>query len=105
MVKIRGLLNLLIIPYIRFEGRSWISRHHHLTFCFMAYAFLLILQQKNQKRWPLSTFADIRRKLNRDQIVLCPYGKQYHLIRQRAFFDTSSLNKIVLIKEEKDRLL
>lgn len=27
-----------------FEGRSWISLHHHLTLCFMAYAFLLILQ-------------------------------------------------------------
>lgn len=33
-----------------FEGRSWISLHHHLTLCFMAYAFLLILQQKNQKK-------------------------------------------------------
>ena len=33
-----------------FEGRSWISLHHHLTLCFMAYAFLLILQHKNQKK-------------------------------------------------------
>ncbi len=56
----------------------------------MTYAFLLILQQKNQKKWSLNTFPAVRKWLNQlFQIVLCPYCKQYHLIKQRAFFDTS----------------
>lgn len=33
-----------------FEGRSWRGLHHHVTLCFMAYAFLLIIQAKRLKK-------------------------------------------------------
>jgi SRSO17 transposase len=29
-----------------FEGRSWIGLHHHITLCFMAFAFLTLLKHK-----------------------------------------------------------
>ena len=28
-----------------FEGRSWRGLHHHMTLCFMAYVFLLLLKK------------------------------------------------------------
>jgi SRSO17 transposase len=33
-----------------FEGRSWRGLHQHLTLCFMAYAFLLLLQKQQLKK-------------------------------------------------------
>jgi len=33
-----------------FEGRSWRGLHHHITLCFMAYAFLILLRQKHFKK-------------------------------------------------------
>ena len=37
-----------------FEGRSWRGLHQHMTLCFMAYAFLLLLQNKGLKKIPQS---------------------------------------------------
>ena len=38
-----------------FEGRSWPGFHHHVTLCFLAYGFLLLIQHQNpKKRAPLS---------------------------------------------------
>lgn len=40
-----------------FEGRTWQGFHHHVTLCFMAYGFLLLLKQrwsKKKTRFPLS---------------------------------------------------
>jgi SRSO17 transposase len=36
-----------------FEGRSWLRLHHHLTLCFMAYSFLILLkyQTKDKKKF------------------------------------------------------
>jgi SRSO17 transposase len=33
-----------------FEGRSWQGLHHHMTLCFMAYGFLLLLKQQQVKK-------------------------------------------------------
>jgi len=33
-----------------FEGRTWQGFHHHVTLCFMAYDFLLMLKQKWSKK-------------------------------------------------------
>jgi SRSO17 transposase len=33
-----------------YEGRSWQGFHHHVTLCFLAYAFLLLLQHKKRKK-------------------------------------------------------
>jgi hypothetical protein len=33
-----------------FEGRSWRGLHHHVTLCFMAYAFLLLLRINGNKK-------------------------------------------------------
>jgi len=33
-----------------FEGRTWQGFHHHVTLCFMAYDFLLLLKQKWSKK-------------------------------------------------------
>lgn len=33
-----------------FEGRSWLGLHHHLTLCFMAYDFLILIRQKYLKK-------------------------------------------------------
>jgi SRSO17 transposase len=33
-----------------FEGRSWRGLHHHITLCFMAYAFLLLLKKQYAKK-------------------------------------------------------
>lgn len=33
-----------------FEGRSWRGFHHHITLCFMAYAFLVLLKDKQLKK-------------------------------------------------------
>lgn len=33
-----------------FEGRSWRGLHHHITLCFMAYAFLHLLQLTSLKK-------------------------------------------------------
>ena len=33
-----------------FEGRSWMGLHHHITLCFMAYAFLILLRQSHFKK-------------------------------------------------------
>lgn len=32
-----------------FEGRSWLGFHHHVTLCFMAYAFLLLRGARSKK--------------------------------------------------------
>lgn len=37
-----------------FEGRTWQGFHHHVTLCFMAYDFLLLLKQKWSKKKPHS---------------------------------------------------
>lgn len=37
-----------------FEGRSWLGLHHHITLCFMAYAFLLLLKKDRFKKNPKS---------------------------------------------------
>ena len=43
-----------------FEGRSWTGFHHHVTLCFMAYAFLQLLKLKlgKKKTSPESLFPD-----------------------------------------------
>ncbi|MFH1018320.1 MAG: IS701 family transposase [Pseudomonadota bacterium] len=33
-----------------FEGRGWLGFHHHVTLCFLAYAFLLLLQHPHGKK-------------------------------------------------------
>lgn len=33
-----------------FEGRSWRGLHHHVTLCFMAYAFLVLLKNRGLKK-------------------------------------------------------
>jgi SRSO17 transposase len=35
-----------------FEGRSWKGLHHHITLCFMAYDFLVLLQDEERKKTP-----------------------------------------------------
>lgn len=35
-----------------FEGRSWTGLHHHLTLCFMAYAFLADQRRRSPKKTP-----------------------------------------------------
>ena len=37
-----------------FEGRSWRGLHHHLTLCFLAYAFLARLRLQTPKKTPLA---------------------------------------------------
>jgi SRSO17 transposase len=37
-----------------FEGRSWRGLHHHLTLCFLAYAFLARLRLQASKKTPLA---------------------------------------------------
>lgn len=37
-----------------FEGRSWRGLHHHITLCFMAYAFLILLRQDTFKKKKLN---------------------------------------------------
>ncbi len=33
-----------------FEGRSWRGLHHHITLCFMAYGFLLLIGKRFSKK-------------------------------------------------------
>jgi len=41
-----------------FEGRSWLGFHHHITLCFMAYAFLQVMKQKMGKKKLLKRSTD-----------------------------------------------
>ncbi len=34
-----------------FEGRSWNGFHHHITLCFMAYYFLIFLNNGYKKKF------------------------------------------------------
>jgi len=48
------------LGFDHFEGRSWRGLHHHLTLCFMAYSFLLMLKKESKKK---SSFIPSRQNL------------------------------------------
>ena len=73
------------------EGRSWRGLHHHITLCFMAYAFLLLLKQTYlKKNGGVISLPQVRRWLNAlFAIVNCPYCKKhYSFLPYRTFFNT-----------------
>jgi len=73
-----------------FEGRSWLGLHHHLTLCFMAYGFLYLMKLKNQKKSTHLTLPQARKWLNKYfEAIICPYCKNIHFPKNRAFFNTS----------------
>ncbi len=44
------------LGFDHFEGRSWRGLHHHMTLCFMAYCFLLILGRRNRGKKNKGTY-------------------------------------------------
>ncbi|HEY9502436.1 MAG TPA: transposase, partial [Pyrinomonadaceae bacterium] len=37
-----------------FEGRSWRGLHHHVTLCFMAYCFLMLIRHRKKSQLDLA---------------------------------------------------
>ena len=71
-----------------FEGRSWRGLHHHITLCFMAYAFLTKLRRLGKKI--KMNLPAVRKMLNKlFKVVVCPHCSQPHPAKNRLFFNST----------------